>query len=234
VAPAGDDLRCPRCSTPYSEGQEYCLECGQRLPVRPGPIARLGAGWRRRAGWYPGDWIWPALLALVVAIVAGVVSAVWLADDSSSANGTLVRTQAESAPSVTTQTAPEPTTTATTSTSTTATNTTTTGTIAAPPPPSPPKQTVAAWPATKNGWTIVLDSVPTTNGRSGAVGEAKQALRLGLKPVGVVDSSGFSSLHPGYFVVFFGIYDNEAEAQSHVIEAHRRGYREPYPRRITP
>ena len=45
----------------------------------------------------------------------------------------------------------------------------------------------------------------------------------------MLDSSRFSSLHPGYFVVFFGIYDNEAEAQSHVIEAHRRGYREPYP-----
>ena len=75
--------------------------------------------------------------------------------------------------------------------------------------------------------------MPTTNGRAGAVGEGKQALRLGLKPVGVLDSAGFSSLHPGYFVVFFGIYANEAEAQSHVIEAHRRGYREPYPRRIT-
>jgi hypothetical protein len=79
----------------------------------------------------------------------------------------------------------------------------------------------------------VLDSVPTPNGRAGALAEAKQALRLGLKPVGVIDSSAFSSLHPGYYVVFFGIYDNEPEAQSHVIEAHRRGYREPYPRRIT-
>jgi hypothetical protein len=127
---------------------------------------------------------------------------------------------------VPTRTAPEPTTTAPT------TATTPTGTTA-PPPPPPPRATLTSWPAAKNGWTIVLDSVPTLNGRAGAVGEAKQALRLGLKPVGVLDSAGFSSLHPGYFVVFFGIYGNEAEAQSHVIEAHRRGYREPYPRRIT-
>ena len=105
-----DDRRCPRCGTPYSDGQEYCLECGRgclRVPARsPGSARR----WRRRAGWYPGDWIWPALLALVVAIVAGVVSAVWLADDSSSANDTLVRTQAGPSASVPTQTAPEPTT----------------------------------------------------------------------------------------------------------------------------
>ena len=221
-----DDRRCPRCGTAYSEGQEYCLECGARLPARSGLIARLGTGWRRRAGWYPGDWIWPALLALVVAVVAGVVSTVWLADDSSSANGTLVRTQAGPSTSITTESAPELTTTAPTTTATP-------GTTAGPPPPPPPKPTLTAWPATKNGWTIVLDSVPTTNGRAGAAGEAKQALRLGLKPVGVIDSSGFSSLHPGYFVVYFGIYDSEAEAQSHVIEAHRRGYRAPYPRRIT-
>jgi hypothetical protein len=225
VAQPEDDRRCPRCSTPYSEGQEYCLECGERLPGRPSLSTRLGARWRRRAGWYPGDWIWPTLLALVVAIVAGVVSAVWLADDSSSANDTVVRTQVGPSTSVTTQTAPEPTTTAPT--------TTTPGTNAAPPPPPPPKATLTAWPATKSGWTIVLDSIPSTNGRAGAVGEAKQALGLGLKPVGVLDSSAFSTLHPGYYVVFFGIYDNEPGAQSHVIEAHRRGYREPYPRRIT-
>ena len=221
-----DDRRCPRCSTPYSEGQEYCLECGEKLPARPSMVTRLGAGWRRRIGWYPGDWIWPALLALVVAIVAGVISAVWLADDSSSANDTLVRTEAGSSISVTVQTAPEPTTTTQTTTST-ATGTT------APPPPPPPKPTLVPWPANKSGWTIIIDSVPTINGRAGAVAEAKQALRLGLKPVGVLNSADFSSLHPGYYVVFFGKYANEPEAQSHVIEAHRRGYRDPYPSRIT-
>jgi len=226
VSRVEDDRRCPRCSTPYSEGQEYCLECGEKLPARPSMVTRLGAGWRRRIGWYPGDWIWPALLALVVAIVAGVISAVWLADDSSSANDTLVRTEAGSSISVTVQTAPEPTTTTQTTTST-ATGTT------APPPPPPPKPTLVPWPANKSGWTIIIDSVPTINGRAGAVAEAKQALRLGLKPVGVLNSADFSSLHPGYYVVFFGKYANEPEAQSHVIEAHRRGYRDPYPSRIT-
>jgi hypothetical protein len=227
VAHPEDELHCPRCQTPYGEGQEYCLECGTRLPTRSGLVAVLGSEWRRRLGRYPGDWIWPVLLALVVAAGAGVVSALWLADTSSSASGTLVRTQPGPSTPTPTETAPELTTTTPTTPTATETN------PAAPPPP-PLRQTLTTWPAGKNGWTIVLDSVPTTNGRVGAVAEAKQALRLGLKQVGVLDSAGYSSLHPGYFVVFSGIYDSQAEAQSHIIEAHRHGYRGPYPRRITP
>lgn len=225
---AVDERRCPRCAAAYAEGQEYCLECGERLPAAPGLTTRLGNRWRRRFGWYPGDWIWPALLALLVAIAAGALSAIFLADESSSANDTIVRTQERPTTVQETQTAPEPTTTAPTTPATTPT------TSKPPPPPPPPKATLVFWPTAKSGWTIVLDSVPTTNGRTGAVAEARQAARLGMKQVGVLDSSRFSSLHPGYFVVFAGIYDSEAAAQSHVIEAHRHGYRNPYPRRITP
>ena len=221
-----DERRCPRCGTPYGEGQEYCLECGQGLPAGSGLVAALGSRWRRHLGWYPGDWVWPALLALLVAVAAGVVSAVWLADQSSSANDTLVLTQGKPSTGESTETPPEPTTTTPT--------TATTGRTPTPPPPPPPRPAVVAWPAGKSGWTIVLDSVPTVNGRGAALAEARQALQLGMKPVGVLDSARFSSLHPGYFVVFFGIYDTEADAQSHIIDAHRHGFRNPYPRRITP
>jgi H+/gluconate symporter-like permease len=47
--PAG--LRCPRCQADVQPGQEYCLECGVRLPG-PGPVGSVndaGAGWVRRA-----------------------------------------------------------------------------------------------------------------------------------------------------------------------------------------
>jgi hypothetical protein len=159
----------------------------------------------------------------VVAAAAGVVSAIWLADRSNSANETLVATTAATSIQDTTTAAPEQTTT-----------TPTTNTGPGPPPPPPPAKTLVSWPPAKSGWTIVLDSVPSLNGRAPALVEAKQALHVGMKQVGVLDSARFSSLHPGYFVVFSGIYDTEAEAQSHVIDAHRHGYGGPYPRRIIP
>jgi hypothetical protein len=224
VAAPEHDERCPRCGTPYSASQEYCLECGSRLPTRSGIVAWLSSGWRKRLGWYPGDWIWPALLALIVAAAAGSASALWLADRSSANDQTVVATSPPASSLQQTQTAPEP---------TTATTTAGTTTAAAPPPP-PPAKTLVPWPAGRSAWTIVLDSLPSVNGRAPATAEAQQALHLGLKKVGVLDSSQFSSLHPGYFVVFFGIYDTQEGAQSAIIDAHQKGYGGAYPRRIIP
>ncbi|HEY6836547.1 MAG TPA: zinc ribbon domain-containing protein [Gaiellaceae bacterium] len=226
AAPVPEE-RCPRCETPYSPGQEYCLECGSKLPARSGLVTRLGSGWKRRLGWYPGDWIWPALLALVIAAAAGAASALWLAPGSSANDQTVVATSPGASSLEQTQTAPEPTTTApaTVSTPTTA---------PAQFPPAPPAKALVPWPAGRSGWTIVLDSLPSANGRAPATAEAQQALHLGLRKVGVLDSAQFSSLHPGYFVVFFGIYASQAAAQSAIIDAHQKGYGGAYPRRITP
>jgi hypothetical protein len=225
VAAPEHEERCPRCGTAYSPSQEYCLGCGSRLPTRSGVVAWLGSGWRKRLGWYPGDWIWPTLLALLVAGAAGAASALWLTDRSSANDQTVVATSPRATSLQQTQTAPEP----TTAPATTAT----TATATAPPPP-PPAKTLVPWPARRSAWTIVLDSLPSVNGRAPATVEAQQALHLGLKKVGVLDSSQFSSLHPGYFVVFFGIYDTQAAAQSAIIDAHQKGYGGAYPRRITP
>jgi hypothetical protein len=186
-------------------------------------VASLGAAWRRKLGWYPGDWIWPALLALVIAAAAGTVSALFLTDRSSASGDTIVETSPAASSVQLTQTAPEPTTT---------TTPTTTAAGPPPPPPPPPPNQLTTWPSGQAGWTIVLDSVPS--GSQVAFAEAHRALRKGMKKVGVLNSSSYSSLHPGYFVVFAGIYGSEAEAQGAVLNAHEHGYAGAYPRRITP
>src|SRR5438105_15329193 len=73
---APDDLFCPRCGTPYEPGQEYCLECGLRLPVAAGVVGSLSDAWQERVPWYPGDWIWPVLLFLLIAAISAVVAIV--------------------------------------------------------------------------------------------------------------------------------------------------------------
>src|SRR5438552_7766850 len=74
AAVARTDSACPRCGTPRRPGQEYCLECGLRLPRVTGTLAQLRRSWIRRIGWYPGDWIWPALLTLPIAVAGAAVS----------------------------------------------------------------------------------------------------------------------------------------------------------------
>ena len=86
---------CPRCGTPYEPFQEYCLECGLRLPVSSGIIPVLATAWRRRVPWYPGDWIWPVLGALVVAALAAAVVILATTD-----NGSPTKTTAATGPPV--------------------------------------------------------------------------------------------------------------------------------------
>jgi septal ring-binding cell division protein DamX len=129
---------------------------------------------------------------------------------------------------VSTLTAPEPTETATTTapTATTAPPATT-----APRPPANPA--AVAWPRDRRGWTIVLLSLPQANGRAAANAKAAEARRRGLRRVGVLDSGRYASLHPGYYVVFTGVFDSEAEAAS-ALQRARAVFPAAYQREIVP
>ena len=48
---------------------------------------------------------------------------------------------------------------------------------------------------------------------------ARATAQKGLRRVGVLDSSRYASLHPGYWVVFAGVYPSEPEATSRLREA---------------
>ena len=214
---------CPRCRAAVEPLQEYCVECGLRLRGG-GVVPALASGWRRRLHWYPGDWVWPSLLALVVAVVAGA-GAIWWTRDASPSAGTTVVGDTAPLPTVPTQTVPTTAPQATVPTQTRATRTT--------PRARPRRRALIEWPQSRNGWTLVLASLPTSAGRPAAVGKAREAIRAGLSDVGVLDSSEYSSLHPGYYVVFAGVYPTIGAAQDAVSKAAQAGYENAYARRVT-
>ncbi len=92
---------------------------------------------------------------------------------------------------------------------------------------------LADWPTGADGWTIALASLPQTSGRAAAVARARAARSKGLTQVGVLDSSRYASLHPGYWIVFSGVYGSEAEATSE-LEVVRRSARTAAVRRVVP
>ena len=74
VPPPPETPACPRCGAPHDLYQEYCLECGARLPG-----AQIPAAFVRTEMWSRDSpaWLWAALLALfLVALVAGAIAAV--------------------------------------------------------------------------------------------------------------------------------------------------------------
>jgi hypothetical protein len=224
----GTEARCPRCGSTAEPLQEYCLECGNRLRT-PGVVPALAEGWRRRLRWYPGDWIWPSLLALLVAVIAASGAILWTREAESAARETLVGDTAPlptTVAEVPTTAAPAPTVpTATTETATTTTETT--------PRPDARRKRLIAWPRGRSGWTLVLASLPTSSGRPRAAAQGRRALEAGLQDVGILASSRFSSLHPGYYVVFSGVYRTLGEAQDAASRAADQGFGNSYARRIT-
>jgi hypothetical protein len=214
---------CPRCGSAYEPGQEYCLECGSRLPETEGVVHVVSSRWRDKP-WYPGDWLWPVLVGL---LIAGLATAVAIAVRDAGGEGrTVVATQPTGTvgpPPAPEPPPPEPTTTAEPPPPT-----------AEPPPLPPPRRNeIRAWPQGTSGYTVVLESIPTSAGRTLANRKARAAQKAGLKEVGVLNSSRYTSLHPGYFVVFTGIFDSMADAQSTLETAQANGYRAAYARQIT-
>lgn len=223
---------CPRCGTPHEPDQEYCLECGLRLPSEArGVVPRLGSAWRRHVGWYPGDWLWPSLLALVIAALAGIGAAAFVSHDEKRV-GYVTGTSPVGAPPATTAPFGE-----TTLTTTTPATSVPTQTGTQPPSPSAipaAPLTLKAWPASRSGWTVVLQSLPASNGRPFALAQARAAVHSGLKDVGIIDSSQFASLHPGYYLLFTGIYTSFDDANTATTTARSHGYPRAFPRQITP
>jgi hypothetical protein len=231
--PPPEPGRCPNCGAPHAIYQEYCLECGRRLP---GAYVggRYAEVWRRDSP----IWLWAALAALLlVALVSGAVVALAATDDGKQSEPATSIPVVSTAPSTTdtvgvvtttpgTITINPPTTTlGTTTFSTTTFGTTTFGTTTT--------GSNVTWPPSKDGFTVVLKSVPTSNGRSQAETAADKARTNGLSQVGILNSSDFSSLNPGYYVTFTGIYDTESQANAALPNARSKGFPTAYVREVS-
>ena len=231
--PPPEPGRCPNCGAPHDVYQEYCLECGRRLP---GAYVggRYAEVWRRDSP----IWLWAALAALLlVALVSGAVVALAATDDGKNSEPASSIPVVSTAPSTTdtvgvvtqppTITINPPTTTLSTTTfSTTTFGTTTFGTTTT-------TGSNVTWPPNKDGFTVVLKSVPTSNGRSQAESAANKARTNGLSQVGILNSSDFSSLNPGYYVTFTGIYDTESQANAALPNARSKGFPTAYAREVS-
>jgi hypothetical protein len=93
------------------------------------------------------------------------------------------------------------------------------------------RRSLTTWPA-RNGYTIVLASIPLRRGIGPAEAIARRALRRGLRNVGVLVSTSYIGLHPGYFVVFTGVYSSVEEAQGQLPTVAAR-FPTAYARQIT-
>ncbi len=165
---------CPRCSALVSASQEYCVECGLRLP-RTGRFGPARTPKRHVAI--------PLLLTLVVA-ATGATAAIVLTRETHSTPRAVVATG---------------------------------GSLDVGTPTTP--KALAPWPEGTDAWSIVLTSIPKPHGRSAARAIASEATQRGLPRVGILDSSRYASLHPGYWTVFTGVYDTEPDANGALLRA---------------
>jgi hypothetical protein len=189
---------CAACGAGVEPHQEYCLECGSRIAYRRGPLGVLARAVEARVGRTPGDWFWISLLLLGIA-AGGATAAIALTDDATGGGETIVATSTPPTAAPPATSAPPPPT-ATASLPTT------------PPKPATKPALLTAWPA-QSGYTVVLASIPARGaGRVEARDKARAALDAGLPQVGILVSDNFASLHPGYYVVFSGVYESLEDA----------------------
>jgi hypothetical protein len=213
---------CPHCGAVCEPFQEYCLSCGERL-LEAGAVATgLAERWRYAFSLPDASWRWPVLVALGIAVLAATFAIL-----ANQVNRT--KTLQELGPAVHPTTTNAGTSTAQASTGTTLTPPTTTT-------KKPPRTTVDSaglitWPGDPK-YTVVLASIPISSGKSGARQKALEALNAGLGDVGVLKSSDYSSLHPGYYVVFSGVFDSQSAALRRRPAARRAGFNSAFVKRV--
>ncbi len=225
--PGADVARCPACLSPVRTDQRYCLECGERLLVDEIPPPPSGGSALSNRS--------TTLLAIaaIVLIVVGVGLA-WVALRDPDAGGD----STDSSITATTDTIPTDTAitgTDTGMTDTTMTDTGITDTTMTDTGMTDTGSAAGGWPEGQTGWAVILASKSqATFQESDAQVVADEATAAGVPMVGVLDSSLFPSLNPGYWAVFSGPYATREEAETAAATIQGQGYADAYAREVQP
>jgi hypothetical protein len=174
-----------------TEEQEWCLQCGAAVGTR----VVAARGWRTPFA--------VAGVLLGLAAIAVAIAIVQLADDTDQVAQT-PPAAVEASPTPPPAATPVPTPVPDPALTPTPTPT--------PEPTNTPEaagEDLDEWPAGESGWTVVLSS---DTARSTAERKAEDFAEEGIADVGVLRSGDFSSLNPGFWVVFAGRYDSQSAA----------------------
>ncbi|MCW2972166.1 MAG: hypothetical protein JWN72_439 [Thermoleophilia bacterium] len=85
------------------------------------------------------------------------------------------------------------------------------------------------WPAGKSGWTVIVAGYKDDEQKARSL--AADLKQNGFES-GVLDSSTYPSLCPGFWVTFSGYYPNKAEAEAHQRRLSAKSYQNTYTREV--
>lgn len=223
--PAADVRRCPACLSPVRADQRYCLECGERLQVDEIPPPPGGGSALAERGS-------AALVVAAVVLVLVGVGLSWVALREPADDGA-VTTATDTAPTDTAPTGTVPT--DTMPTDTMPTDTMPTDTMPTDTVPTDTGAATGDWPAGLTGWAVIIaskDQVEFTEADARVI--ADEATAAGVLQTGVLDSSAYPSLNPGYWAVYSGPYTTQDEAEQAAANIRTQGYPEAYAREVAP
>jgi len=183
---------CAQCGAPLADDQRWCLNCGRRRTgvtypgaARKPPPERAAAHKSRAPIVIGGHEISPLALGSGLALFAVALLLGILIGNGGDGGGK----QVAAAPQVIR--------------------------VSAPPAAAAaqPASFTSDWPDGQNGYTVQLQALPKSGTQPAQVDQAKSAAQSkGAAQVGALDSDQFSSLGPGNYVVYAGVFDTRKQA----------------------
>lgn len=99
-------------------------------------------------------------------------------------------------------------------------------------PASVPVATRASARTGRTRYVVVLASVRAPRARAALERGVQRARSAGVRRVGILNSSKYVGLRPGYYIVSGGTYGSSAEARRAMMQARAKGYSRAYVRRV--